>query len=477
MLKFILKICILFIIPQYPKTSPWKEYAAYTRQRISKCIESIQSKCLKHVIEGDSILFFFYVQIIKKASLFIKKLPIINLVQTTHSLVTVQQIEPSGEISFFEPTIIGESHHVSQRTVEVPSKWLATITNATVLAGTNNLDGGFQVVTPSGFIVCEPAGDPRIGFIAGIHSFVFLAKNKKKSHVVVYYNYNKEEFISEAILLSGKCSPNYFHWLIEYLARVYIISKFDNLKKIPLIVDAKLHPQEIESLKIVFPDWPIHYLDRHALLHVKKLHVPSIQTYHPDNPSIPWWQASALCYRTLDYLCEIIKKGSGLTSTSTTPTRKIFIARRGHRSILNVTEIELALANFGFEIIDPAKLTFTEQVHLFASAKVLVGALGAAFSNLIFCQKGTKVLGVCSPYAKRFCMQANLALYSGCDYKLLVGETTGYVPGKEDNLQNTLEDLYLLHSSFSVNLPRLIQALKDWEIIDSDDNELLTNSN
>ena len=42
-----------------------------------------------------------------------------------------------------------------------------------------------------------------------------------------------------------------------------------------------------------------------------------------------------------------------------------------------------------FTIIEPEKLTFYEQLKLFSNAKIVIGATGAAFSNMIFCASGT----------------------------------------------------------------------------------------
>jgi capsular polysaccharide biosynthesis protein len=46
----------------------------------------------------------------------------------------------------------------------------------------------------------------------------------------------------------------------------------------------------------------------------------------------------------------------------------------------------------GFEFIYPYEFPFGEQIDLFSSAKIVVGASGAAFSNMVFMQPGTRAV-------------------------------------------------------------------------------------
>ena len=48
----------------------------------------------------------------------------------------------------------------------------------------------------------------------------------------------------------------------------------------------------------------------------------------------------------------------------------------------------------GFSIHKTGKMPFFEQIYLFNNAKVIVGAHGAAFTNLVFCKPKTKVIEI-----------------------------------------------------------------------------------
>lgn len=75
---------------------------------------------------------------------------------------------------------------------------------------------------------------------------------------------------------------------------------------------------------------------------------------------------------------------------------RIFITRSGAqttstRNLRNEQQIIAALIPFGFSAIEPGKLTFAEQVQLFANAEVVIGVHGSAFANVIFAPNGCVV--------------------------------------------------------------------------------------
>jgi capsular polysaccharide biosynthesis protein len=73
---------------------------------------------------------------------------------------------------------------------------------------------------------------------------------------------------------------------------------------------------------------------------------------------------------------------------------RLFVSRRDsrRRRVLNEEELETFLSERGFVTVVPGDLPWRAQVDLFQSAKVIVGAHGAGLANLLFCDRGTKVL-------------------------------------------------------------------------------------
>ena len=67
------------------------------------------------------------------------------------------------------------------------------------------------------------------------------------------------------------------------------------------------------------------------------------------------------------------------------------------RQMLGGDRVESLLADFGFVAVDPAALSFVEQVMLLQNADCIVAPVGAALANLVFAPPGRKVIAL-APY-------------------------------------------------------------------------------
>jgi hypothetical protein len=78
--------------------------------------------------------------------------------------------------------------------------------------------------------------------------------------------------------------------------------------------------------------------------------------------------------------------------------RRVYIAReKTERLIVNENELLPILGEFGFEVIYCERLTFEEQVRLFAETQVIFGAHGAGMCNHIFCPPNAVVIELYQP--------------------------------------------------------------------------------
>ena len=79
-------------------------------------------------------------------------------------------------------------------------------------------------------------------------------------------------------------------------------------------------------------------------------------------------------------------------------SKKIFLDRSGsrfnHCQIFNQKPINKWVKKNNLIIYKPEKLPFKKQIHLFKNASVILGAHGAAFTNIIFCKPGTKIIEI-----------------------------------------------------------------------------------
>jgi len=367
------------------------------------------------------------------------------------SSARITVVEGDTKLAFREPVVVGEDDSRPLREVVVPKKWIATLRDVKVI-------GGFQVIKGNDFLIYEPSADPRNGFVAGIWRYVAGVVGHPRQ-IALHYPYVQAMELDEGVLLSGRCSPNYYHWMIEYLGRAQLIADREELHRIPLIVDDEMYPQEFESLQTVLPDWPLFRMPKGAVLSVKTLHIPSIATYLPDNLKEPQWKGGALSFTSLAFLRERVFRAFGIPENLAPSGRKVFLARRTGRNITNSGEIEAAVSSRGYEVVDPGVLSFEDQVRLFSSAGIIVGAMGATFTNLIFCRPGTKIVTLSSPYTQAFCVQSNMALFAKADYRIVVGSHPEFSRGD----QHTVRDVNLFLDSFEMDTAAVVAALETVE--------------
>jgi capsular polysaccharide biosynthesis protein len=106
----------------------------------------------------------------------------------------------------------------------------------------------------------------------------------------------------------------------------------------------------------------------------------------------------------------------------------------------------------GFEVVDVIGMSWEEQVKLFASAKVVVGAGGAVMANYIFMPKGSKVISLTSEYLSDFSLPAYMASVAGASFTYITGKTvlTG------NSLRNSQQ---LMHSGFRIRRSTLKRVI------------------
>jgi capsular polysaccharide biosynthesis protein len=114
------------------------------------------------------------------------------------------------------------------------------------------------------------------------------------------------------------------------------------------------------------------------------------------------------------------------------------------RRIINSGQVETLMRESGFEIVHAHELTFAGQVELFSSSKVLIGASGAAFSNMVFMQPGTKAV-IFSPKQLEvfnYYIFQQLADVAGVELAHFLS-----VPAKKDD--------FFIHDNFTVKIDDL----------------------
>jgi capsular polysaccharide biosynthesis protein len=193
-------------------------------------------------------------------------------------------------------------------------------------------------------------------------------------------------------LVQGASSQNYFHWLIDILPKIFICSKNYKISQINYFYLSQLTKSQIESLKLIG-------IKKSKIINSKKYrHIEGERIIAVDHPwykkgvvhdyshTIPKWIILWLKNKFIKY-----KKKFKCS-------KKIYIDRSEskfkHCQIINDKEVDSFLKTNGFKKYKVGKLSFAKQIFLFWNAKFIIGAHGAALTNLVFCRTGTKVIEV-----------------------------------------------------------------------------------
>ena len=204
-----------------------------------------------------------------------------------------------------------------------------------------------------------------------------------------------------SILLTHWNSDVYGHWLLEGLPKLLLLRRLGHLfRDLRIIVPFARAPLASRLLSHVPrfgrpPSTAESYVQRWADI---VLPGAAIETYDPRS----------------EYLhCEALLSPTTLFSSPTfhfhpelaalldelpvKPVRKrlrLYITRKRashYREMANAPEIEAIAAEHGLTVIAPETLPLTEQIRIFAGAKLIVGEFGSAMHNALFSPPGATV--------------------------------------------------------------------------------------
>jgi hypothetical protein len=218
--------------------------------------------------------------------------------------------------------------------------------------------------------------------------------------------------IKYAISLIGQCSGNYAHWLTETLPKLALVSNIEKYRDAPIIVDDSVHPNLIESAKIIGgPNRKIYYLSHWHGIEVSCLVYIDPTGYVPVRTresnclnAVPFPSPEFFIFSkdALKALRTTVFSNLAINQSISGANRKFFLKRTRSNSsngriLVNQDDIEEAAKKFGFEIIELENMSFSDQVLLFNKAKIVVGPVGASLCNAVFVPKGGIIVGL-APY-------------------------------------------------------------------------------
>jgi len=219
----------------------------------------------------------------------------------------------------------------------------------------------------------------------------------------------------------GTRKDNYSHWLQGYLTRLEGVDCYQQLtgNTPQILIEPNPPSWVLESLELLGYSDHIHFWDPTEELRVNRLVVPSIRRAEE------WQGRTGINYKVLSkQACEWLrnKAVSRADIDQSDFSEKVFISRAdaGRRRIQNQEEVLDHLQERGFESYELTKLSFPEQVALFAQADEVVGVHGAGLANIMFASDCTVTEIVGGSFKPTYYIMAEIL---DLEYQLFSGQS------------------------------------------------------
>jgi capsular polysaccharide biosynthesis protein len=205
--------------------------------------------------------------------------------------------------------------------------------------------------------------------------------NAKKSVQNIIDSNQKIRSHSKAVLCKQRGCDNYGHWIIEMLPKAYLARRelkvddwsiavhktSDNLQS---IMEQSLTVIGVDPSRITITSNEPTFFDELIVIHGLTAHSIFI---------------SSPVFECMEFISSQVGLGSA---------DKVYAVRRPARSrdFEDEPEAGAVFHSHGFREVETAALSFREQVLAFKNAKRVVGPMGAALTNIIFCRPGTEII-------------------------------------------------------------------------------------
>lgn len=201
----------------------------------------------------------------------------------------------------------------------------------------------------------------------------------------------------EAIHMGGMFSYNYYHFIIDILSKTNYLHHIPNHRNLPVILDISIKKNtNLRTIAEFFlKDYQIKYIDNTFYHSYKKLwHITSPNYTVPNIIEGSNYDASftKLDPESILFLQNSCAKMYDESAIKIQPIAKIFMARRSELRKYNEVELLEIAKKYGFTPIYFEDLNIHEQIFIMRNADYIIGASGAAWTNLLFSKPKAKGL-------------------------------------------------------------------------------------
>tara|TARA_B100000795_G_scaffold138512_1_gene103508 strand:+ start:382 stop:1476 length:1095 start_codon:yes stop_codon:yes gene_type:complete len=194
-------------------------------------------------------------------------------------------------------------------------------------------------------------------------------------------------------LIQDASENNYSHWLLDILPRLRIIEENNLIESIDYFLLPELkYSFQHETLKL------LKIPTKKILSNRKNRHIEAKTLIVTDHPWYKKGHVQDEMINVPEWIILWLRKKFLTSEVHKNINNKIYIDRSdsqfNHCKIINSEEVWRFLEKRGFKKLRLSEIGFSEQVSLFSTADVIIGAHGAGLSNIIFSRPETKIIEI-----------------------------------------------------------------------------------
>lgn len=194
-------------------------------------------------------------------------------------------------------------------------------------------------------------------------------------------NEYSEELIKFSLL--GRWSNVYFHMLSESLTQINTIKKFFKNRRAVAIVPKDTTPIQNIARKTSteFGFSELESGHRYVLAR-------NVAFY------TGFYQHASINSEFIETTAALKANAVNGDRQSMGTDRRLYISRLAARArpLENEEEVARIASSLGYEVVDPGRLSFRDQIRLFSGASIVAGPHGAGLANAAFCQPGATMI-------------------------------------------------------------------------------------
>lgn len=251
----------------------------------------------------------------------------------------------------------------------------------------------------------------------------FIHNHSNDFAYIKSFNRKKTREYRNVFFLGGNGSFNFYHWMIEIAPKLLLLDnnhidqyQIDTIVVNDCVKNNKNYMWLLEECLSHLKKVNIVYINQKDIFFVNNLYFmntfnQTIYNYKENNYN----QNFSTIYNS-KYLYSLEQRlSTNIINNELKVYKKIFILRdentvnEFNRRTYNEDKVFELFQEEGFVGLYLADLTLIEQAHIFRNADFIVGPSGAAWSNLIFCEKGTKAISWLPESVARFDAYSTLA--------------------------------------------------------------------